>query len=98
MDFIKQLDIKTKEITDLLKSKNKAYGNSALEPANIFSEADAIDSLCARIDDKLMRIKNKGEYNLFKDAIDEGGHANINGSPISTIEELNNKLKIDKSN
>ena len=71
MDFIKQLDIKTKEITDLLKSKNKAYGNSALEPANIFSEADAID---------------------------EGGHANINGSPISTIEELNNKLKIDKSN
>ena len=127
MDFIKQLDIKTKEITDLLKSKNKAYGNSALEPANIFSQADAIDSLSARIDDKLMRIKNKGiydatedtvhdligyllllsmaienkdakEYNLFKDAIDEGGHANINGSPISTIEELNNKLKIDKSN
>ena len=40
MDFIKQLDIKTKEITDLLKSKNKAYGNSALEPANIFSEID----------------------------------------------------------
>ena len=69
MDFIKQLDIKTKEITDLLKSKNKSYGNSALEPANIFSQANAIDSLSARIDDKLMRIKNKGIYDATEDTV-----------------------------
>ena len=55
-----QLDQVTKKLTDLLKSKNRAYGNSALDPANIFSKSDATDSLCARIDDKLMRIKNKG--------------------------------------
>jgi hypothetical protein len=64
-----KLDAKVKEITDLLKSKNKAYGNSALEPANIFSKADAIDSLCARIDDKLMRIKNKGIYDATEDTV-----------------------------
>jgi hypothetical protein len=69
MDFTTKLNIKTKEITDLLKSKNKAYGNSALEPANIFSQANAVDSLCARIDDKLMRIKNKGIYDATEDTV-----------------------------
>jgi hypothetical protein len=64
-----ELDAKVKEITDLLKSKNKAYGNSALKPANIFSKANAIDSLCARIDDKLMRIKNKGIYDATEDTV-----------------------------
>ena len=67
--FDQKLDKKVKEITDLLKSKNKAYGNSALEPANIFSQANAIDSLSARIDDKLMRIKNKGIYDATEDTV-----------------------------
>ena len=44
----------------LLLSKNEAYGDSALNPANIFSQGNAVDSLCARIDDKLMRIKTRG--------------------------------------
>ena len=71
MTFSKKLDKKTKEITDLLKSKNKAYGNSALNPATIFSQANAIDSLCARIDDKLMRIKNKGIYDATEDTVND---------------------------
>ena len=62
MKFDDKLDKQIKNIADLLKFKNKSYGNSALEPANIFSQANAIDSLSARIDDKLMRIKNKGIY------------------------------------
>jgi hypothetical protein len=45
---------------DLLLEKNNAYGDSALNPANIFSQGNAVDSLCARIDDKLMRIKTRG--------------------------------------
>jgi hypothetical protein len=45
---------------DLLLEKNAAYGDSALNPANIFSQGNAVDSLCARIDDKLMRIKTRG--------------------------------------
>ena len=68
-EFSKKLDKTTKKLTDLLKSKNKAYGNSALEPANIFSQANAVDSLSARIDDKLMRIKNKGIHDATEDTV-----------------------------
>lgn len=50
----------TNEIRDLLISKNAAYGDSALKPVAVFGSGNAITSLCARIDDKLMRIKNKG--------------------------------------
>lgn len=48
------------EVIDLLIEKNKSYGDSALEPANIFANGDAVENLCARIDDKLMRIKTQG--------------------------------------
>jgi len=69
MKFDDKLDKQIKNIADLLKFKNKSYGNSALEPANIFSQANAIDSLSARIDDKLMRIKNKGIYDATEDTV-----------------------------
>lgn len=49
-----------KEVIDLLIEKNESYGDSALEPANVFASGDAVDNLCARIDDKLMRIKTQG--------------------------------------
>lgn len=48
------------EVIDLLIEKNESYGDSALEPANVFANGDAVDNLCARIDDKLMRIKTQG--------------------------------------
>tara|TARA_R100001510_G_C7656088_1_gene215718 strand:+ start:5246 stop:5584 length:339 start_codon:yes stop_codon:yes gene_type:complete len=48
------------EVIDLLIQKNKSYGDSALHPANIFARGNAVENLCARIDDKLMRIKHKG--------------------------------------
>lgn len=48
------------EIIELLVEKNGKYGDSALNPINIFSEGDATESLCARIDDKLSRIRNNG--------------------------------------
>jgi hypothetical protein len=57
------------EVTDLLVEKNKAYGNSALEPANIFANGSAVENLCSRIDDKLMRIKNKGINDQTEDTI-----------------------------
>ena len=69
--FNVELDQTTKKITDLLKSKNIAYGNSALNPANIFSKANATESLCARIDDKIMRIKNKGITDKTEDTVDD---------------------------
>jgi len=48
------------EVIDLLVSKNRSYGDSALRPAQIFAKGNAVENLCARIDDKLMRIKNSG--------------------------------------
>ena len=47
------------EIAELLISKNKKYGNSALEPRRIFSKASSIEQINVRIDDKLSRIANR---------------------------------------
>mgnify|MGYP003136752952 CR=1 FL=1 len=44
----------------LLIKKNKAYGNSAINPIGVFGDGDAIKALGARMDDKLMRIKSLG--------------------------------------
>ena len=102
---------------NLLIQKNRDYGDSATNPSNVFSDGSPIESLCARIDDKLMRIQNKGindktedtisdligylillkvamlkekneVYASFNETLAMGGHANINGKPIATIEDL----------
>ncbi len=71
VSFNEELDIVVKQITDLLKEKNKAYGNSALNPTNIFSKLNATESLCARIDDKIARIRNKGINDKTEDTVDD---------------------------
>jgi hypothetical protein len=68
-DFAWHLDKVTESVTDLLKEKNKAYGNSALNPAHIFSKLDAVESLLVRMDDKIMRIKNKGINDETEDTV-----------------------------
>lgn len=45
------------EIRDMLLSKNKAYGNSALDPVRVFSRCSAKEQILVRIDDKLSRIQ-----------------------------------------
>ena len=50
------------EIAQMLIEKNISYGNSALEPARIFSTADSTEQLKVRIDDKLNRVKNNQGY------------------------------------
>jgi hypothetical protein len=37
--------------------KNTRYGNSALEPLRVFSNADPAEGILVRLDDKLSRIK-----------------------------------------
>ena len=64
-----QIKKKAELITNMLLSKNKAYGSSALEPLNIFSKGKSSDSLCARIDDKLARIKNVGVSDKTEDTL-----------------------------
>jgi hypothetical protein len=44
-------------IRDMLLEKNKAYGNSVLDPIRVFSQVDSIEQLKVRIDDKLSRLK-----------------------------------------
>jgi len=46
---------------DFLLEKNKRYGDSALNPLNVFSKHDAGSSICIRLDDKLKRIQNANE-------------------------------------
>lgn len=50
------------EIEKLLVAKNEAYGNSALDPINVFSMASAVEQLKVRIDDKLNRLYRGKEY------------------------------------
>jgi hypothetical protein len=50
------------ELSEMLISKNKAYGNSALDPVRVFSKANNIEQLKVRIDDKLSRFARGNEY------------------------------------
>ena len=63
------------QVADLLIKKNKAYGNSFAEPANIFCKLSAEDQINCRIDDKLSRIK-KGQD---KDAVPEDTELDLIG-------------------
>lgn len=46
------------EIAEMLINKNISYGDSALSPIRIFSQADNQEQIKIRIDDKINRIKN----------------------------------------
>jgi hypothetical protein len=60
LDSLSEIKYILSSLQDLLEEKNKAYGDSALNPIRLFSKAGAVDALCVRIDDKLSRIKNRG--------------------------------------
>lgn len=70
-NFNWQLDKTVEQIVKLLKEKNQAYGDTALNPSNIFSKLDSTEAICARLDDKLARIKNKGINDKTEDTIDD---------------------------
>lgn len=57
-----QIRFECDNIANLLVEKNRAYGNSALDPVRIFSDASNIEQLLVRIDDKLSRIQRGSEY------------------------------------
>lgn len=60
--FEKSVHRVTSKIADLLIAKNKAYGDSALNPVRIFSKASRIEQLNVRIDDKISRIQRGTDY------------------------------------
>ena len=62
LTFDDKVDIVTTELADLLKAKNKSYGDAALSPIRIFSKATPEEGLHLRIDDKLSRLARGNEY------------------------------------
>ena len=58
-----------REVVLLLIEKNKAYGDTANNPPQIFSKLSAKEGLLARIDAKLSRIKHKGLNDLTEDTV-----------------------------
>lgn len=49
-------------VREMLLAKNRAYGNSALEPLRVFSRASTEEQIRVRLDDKLSRLaRGSGE-------------------------------------
>jgi hypothetical protein len=61
---------------ELLQYKNIRYGNSSLEPINVFSKVDATTGLLQRIDDKVARIKNSPDLRK-NDVVDLIGYLTL---------------------
>jgi hypothetical protein len=58
------------QVKELLLKKNREYGNSAVEPINVFSGMSAEAQIAVRIDDKLKRIQTTralDELNIHED-------------------------------
>ena len=58
-----------KEVYNLLVEKNRAYGDTANNPPNIFSKLSAKEGILARLDDKLSRVQNKGLTDQTEDTV-----------------------------
>lgn len=61
-------------VGSMLIEKNRKYGDSALNPARIFSRADTVEQLKIRLDSKINRIRNgnldgDGSHDSIKDLI-----------------------------
>lgn len=60
----------TDSISKMLIEKNRKYGNSALNPARVFSKSDAVEQLKVRIDDKISRMSS-GQVDDDEDVVDD---------------------------
>jgi hypothetical protein len=59
-------------IKELLLTKNRKYGDSALNPTRIFSKASPVEQIKVRIDDKLSRVisgQEDEDEDIIKDFI-----------------------------
>jgi hypothetical protein len=61
-------------IKDMLIEKNKSYGSSFSDPVRIFSKVETDEQINVRIDDKLSRIKNHGNFAGDNDLDDLAGY------------------------
>ncbi len=49
------------QLKELLLEKNRKYGDSALNPVRVFSQASPLEQIKVRLDDKLSRLRNEQE-------------------------------------
>ena len=77
---------------DLLLYKNQKYGDSALNPNNIFYKGDSTNSIKIRLDDKIGRIKNCEETRI-NDVADVIGYCTLLLVSIGVTKEDFEKLK-----
>ena len=59
------------DIKDLLLQKNAKYGDSALNPVRVMSQASPVEQILVRIDDKLSRIKQGGILEDDEDVVSD---------------------------
>lgn len=54
--YLQYLDAVLQNAREMLITKNKAYGNSALNPLRVYSTASLKEQLLVRLDDKVSRL------------------------------------------
>ena len=59
------------DIKDMLLQKNVKYGDSALNPVRVMSQASPVEQILVRIDDKLSRIKRGGILEDDEDVVSD---------------------------
>lgn len=77
---------------DLLLYKNRKYGDSALNPNNVFYKGDSTNSIKIRLDDKIGRIKNCEETRI-NDVCDIIGYSVL---LLVSMEVSKNEIKLLK--
>lgn len=61
-------------LTHLLLLKNKAYGDSALNPLSVFAKSETRERLAVRMDDKLNRIARGEKFGMENERVDLAGY------------------------
>ena len=82
VESLTQSQKKIVDVCDNMKSlllyKNQKYGDSALNPNNIFYKGDSTNSIKIRLDDKIGRIKNNTDEILrINDVADIIGYCTL---------------------
>lgn len=77
---------------NLLLYKNQKYGDSALNPNNIFYKGDSANSIKIRLDDKIGRVRNNDETKV-NDVADIVGYCTLLLVSMNVSKEDFEKLK-----
>lgn len=66
---MQEIDQVLSELRSVLEAKNLAYGDSLQNPTPTFHRGPVADGICARMDDKLGRIRRVGLSDATEDTL-----------------------------